>query len=58
LESFIASSTELTKHLLTVRVQALLNDSCDVRSPMHLAESAASSGSSWLQSSMNFGSRN
>jgi len=27
-------------------------------SPMHLAESASSSGSSWLQSSINFRSRN
>ena len=42
----------LLDHLQTVLMQALLSD------PIHLAESAAPSSSSRLQSSINFGSRN
>ena len=43
-------------NLQTVRVQALLSDTCYVR--IHLAESAAPSGRSRFQSSINFSNRN
>ena len=50
----------LFNHLQAVLIEALMRDICNARRAghMHVAESAASSGSSRLHSSMNVGSRN